>query len=225
MIAAGLRRTVLSVVAFAAFAASAQAFDDKAWCGASNFAQDDAGLALYRVVAARTNLLNDQGWGPGCPDPASKLCHSKVDAKRGDVLLTSKSYKGFVCAYLGGDAGWIALGDVEKLAQQPAAHPPIAAWLGEWQHGDDSIRFTRQGDGIHAAGVAYWPVNASASGAVHFGDFELDAVPTDSAAVFAGDTCTVQANLFGDYLIVKDNAGCGGVNVRFQGVFTRAKKP
>jgi hypothetical protein len=214
-------------MAFAAFAASAQAFDDKAWCGAGNFAQDDADLALYRVVAARTNLLYDEGRGPSCPDPAGKLCHSKADARRGDILLTSKSYKGFVCAYLDGNAGWIALGDVEKPAQQPAAHPPIAAWLGEWQHGDDSIVFTRKGDGLHAAGMAYWPANAGAPGAsaIHFGDFELDAVPMDRIAVFANDTCTVQASLFGDYLIVNDNAGCGGANIRFQGVFVRAKKP
>ena len=226
MVAARFRRIVLSIFAFTACTASAQAWDDKAWCRNGNFAEDGADFALYRVVAAETNLLNDQSWGQSCPDPRSNSCYSKTNAKRGDILLTSKSYKGFVCAYSDGNAGWIALGDVEKLAQQPPVHPPIEAWVGEWRRGDDSINFTRKGDGLHAAGVAYWPANASAPGAsaVHFGDFELDAVPADNLAVFAGDTCTVHARLFGDYLIVKDNSACGGVNVRFQGIFTRSKK-
>jgi len=35
------------------------------------------------------------------------------------------------------------------------------------------------------------------------------------------DTCTVHAQLLGDVLIVADNSECGGMNVRFNGVYRR----
>ncbi|HEL3807788.1 TPA: hypothetical protein UMT99_003956, partial [Stenotrophomonas maltophilia] len=39
---------------------------------------------------------------------------------------------------------------------------------------------------------------------------------------FVEDTCKVRVHSLGEVLIVADNSECGGMNVRFNGVYRRA---
>jgi hypothetical protein len=46
-------------------------------------------------------------------------------------------------------------------------------------------------------------------------------LPTPEAAK---DSCAARLSLYGRYLVVEDNLGCGGMNVSFSGVYVRAAK-
>jgi len=37
------------------------------------------------------------------------------------------------------------------------------------------------------------------------------------------DTCAAKLELYGRYLVVEDNGGCGGLNVSFTGTYARVK--
>jgi hypothetical protein len=37
------------------------------------------------------------------------------------------------------------------------------------------------------------------------------------------DDCRARLRLFGPYLAIEDNTGCGGMNVTFTGVYTRRR--
>ncbi len=53
------------------------------------------------------------------------------------------------------------------------------------------------------------------------GQVEAQATPRGSQVDFIEDSCTVHAQLLGDVLVVSDNSECGGMNVRFDGVYRR----
>jgi hypothetical protein len=73
-------------------------------------------------------------------------------------------------------------------------------------------------------------------GAVNLGEIDAAFAPTGPALAFtmgtdatlpvtAGDTsdCKVWMRRLGSFLIVDDNMNCGGMNVRFTGVYSRTK--
>ena len=50
------------------------------------------------------------------------------------------------------------------------------------------------------------------------------ATPRGADVEFVEDTCRVRVHSLGEVLIVADNSECGGMNVRFNGVYRRAGK-
>ncbi|MNI57350.1 hypothetical protein D3C73_1124050 [compost metagenome] len=81
---------------------------------------------------------------------------------------------------------------------------------------------------LHVEGDAYWPsanpTPAQRPGGPNIGAVSAQAVPRGAQVDFVEDTCTVHAQLLGDVLIAADNSECGGMNVRFNGVYRRAGK-
>jgi hypothetical protein len=185
------------------------------WCRNGAFATDQDNLRLVRILR-RTGLLMDSGQKKGCPQ-AGELCAlagSHADAS--EELLINSELPGFFCAYrpANGDGGWVAKRDIAVEPQQPTARPPVAAWTGQWRDDDDRIRISRRGEVLTFEGHASWAGQ-------NFGSFGGTATPNGAMASVADDACTVTMRLLGPYLVARDNAECGGMNVSFTGVYKR----
>jgi hypothetical protein len=69
-------------------------------------------------------------------------------------------------------------------------------------------------------GEAYWH---GFGDNVHSGEFSGEATPTGNKLHFTDgdDSCTIDLALSGKYILANDNNTCGGLNVRFWGVWKR----
>jgi hypothetical protein len=56
---------------------------------------------------------------------------------------------------------------------------------------------------------------------IHTGVVNGSARPEGNVLVVEDDICRATLRLVGDYLVVSDNSDCGGMNVRFDGVYRR----
>jgi hypothetical protein len=214
---AATRRIVSGIVFFLATqtALAAEPGNPPDWCRNGAFATDQNNLRLVHVLR-RTGLLMDSGQKKGCPQAGAACALGGSHADTSDELLVNSELPGFFCAYrpANGDGGWVAKSDVAVEPQQPTAQPPLAAWAGQWRDDDDRIRITQRGKALTFAGEASWADQNS-------GSFAGMATPKGAAVRVTDDACTVTLRLLGAYLVVDDNAECGGMNVRFTGVYRR----
>jgi len=108
----------------------------------------------------------------------------------------------------------------------PVAVPTPQDWAGDWKDGDNGLRITVQGGQLHVEGDAYWPsANPTPEQRPYgpnMGQVEARAAPRGADVEFVEDTCKVRVHSLGEVLIVADNSECGGMNVRFNGVYLRA---
>jgi hypothetical protein len=139
----------------------------------------------------------------------------------GDTATVYHTDGDWTCAYLqqrsGEGPGWVKSRDIREVAFDPA--PALTAWIGSWSNGRGRIRISISSGKLHLAGEAEWHGNA---GVVHTGDFEGDALPQGNHLHFVeagADSCMVDLTLLGKYLVANDNQNCGGMNVRFWGVW------
>jgi hypothetical protein len=218
-----------AAIGFAAVMAAnhAQADGDDDFCRNGSFPETEIhSLGLAKVAAAgSTHFIEDSD--PGCPSE-SQRCRDRAYLVQGNVVLTGRARGSFVCAFfpnrVGGSAGWLRSADLTRL---PAvAAPPPTAWAGRWRDGDNDIRLTARGPELAASGSAYWPsANPSPKqfpGGPNLGDMSGVARPQGASVVFGkAEDCRVELALIGDYLVASDNSGCGGMNVRFNGVYRR----
>jgi hypothetical protein len=179
--------------------------------------------------------------GPGradCPGPSAK-CRAKPYLMPGDVVLTSPGgHNGFICASFVNRRGVATHGwlPADRLTPIPANAADDAAWIGNWQRVEASIKITRGKDGaLSAEGDATWGAGDKgrvARGAVNLGEFagklrrtgDTALVADDDIASFeaaSNDSCVVRMRAAGPYLIVEDNRVCGGMNVSFSGLYQR----
>ena len=183
------------------------------WCRNGAFASDQDNLRIVRTLR-KTNLLIDSGQKKGCPQAGAVCVLGDSHADRAEELLVNSELPGFFCAYRpsNGDGGWVAKSDVAVEAPQPSRTPPLSAWIGRWQDDDNWIRIARKGNALRLTGRASWARR-------NFGDFEGTSTPAANKLETSDDICKVSMTLVGNYLVVDDNSQCGGMNVRFTGVY------
>ncbi len=190
--------------------------------GAFPSAQSD--FAVAKVVGTqRLYLLGDMD---GCPAKGEPACRQRSYVVSGDTVVTGRDLGPYRCAFfpnkVGGSAGW-----VERSKLQPVARvtPTLQGWAGDWKDGDNGLSISVRGSQLHVEGDAYWPsANPTAEQRPYgpnLGQVEAQATPRGSQVDFVEDSCTVHAQLLGDVLVVSDNSECGGMNVRFDGVYRR----
>jgi hypothetical protein len=167
---------------------------------------------------------------PVCPSDAA-ACRAKSYVVPGDLVITARSFKGYRCVLyrnesnVAGSAGYVPESRLEVL---PAAEVTQRDWLGAWRMGDDSITLSPKGDKLSARGEAYWPsANPSLKerpGGPNTGEMSGVAAPKGNQVVFVDDEdeCHVSLTLLPPFLLAHDNERCGGMNVRFDGVYSRA---
>ncbi len=197
-------------------------------CRNGLFASDQAPFGLAKVTGAgRVPFLGDMD---ACPNE-TPACKGTGYLVAGDEVITGKARGPYVCVFYpnkgGGSAGWVG---ANRLVRERVVGPPLlTAWAGQWSYGDDSIRLKARGSELVADGDAFWPsANPPLSvrpGGPNIGQFSGKAHPEGGHVVFKDGTgeyaCVVTLDLVGRYLIASDNSNCGGMNVRFDGVYRR----
>ena len=125
------------------------------------------------------------------------------------------------------------------LVPVPVVVPRPEDWLGTWSRNAEAEITITKGEGgkLVIAGYATYgghDPGRVARGAINVGELEGEAMPKGNR-VFFGDgysgeksphdfgECQARLQLFGRYLVVEDSGGCGGMNVRFNGVYVRLK--
>ena len=144
----------------------------------------------------------------------------------GDVVTPYHTDGDWTCAYIqqrdGAGPGWVRAQDVREVTADPA--PPLGAWFGTWANGRGRIVIAASSGKLHLEGEAEWHGRGDV---VHTGDFAGEASPAGNHLHFIegdGDSCIVDLTLIGKYLVADDNNKCGGMNVRFWGVWKRSAK-
>lgn len=187
--------------------------DPDNWCRHGSFLHDPA----YReaeVTGAKVNFYGDAG---SCPDLHNSACQAKAYLVAGNHVLVSRSFHGFACAWFGSGkretVGWLPESSLKSVAaQQPS-------WIGSWSAYDDKLDIAKlAGAQVHVSGTAYWH---GMNNVVHDGSVDGTGVPRGDMLQVREGECQVTLRAVGGYLIASDNSQCGGMNVRFDGVYRR----
>lgn len=100
-------------------------------------------------------------------------------------------------------------------------------WNGYYELGEDEDINTSyimivglKDNRLHATGLALWIGDASA-GLVHTGEIEGIGTIENGKAIFDNGFCVAELYMSSQALIVENETGCGGMNVTFNGKYTR----
>ncbi len=232
-------RVVGSAIATALLCAPAVAAPPEAPdCRNGLFPGDGVEPGLARIVGADKAFLREdsvfcQKDAKSCPVcPADAACQSKTYVIPADLVITAQSFGGYRCVlYYNRRSGQDYAGYVpeDRLEPQPAASLAQGDWTGTWRNGDNSIVLRDKAGKLSAKGDAYWPSKnpsrKAAPGGPHIGEMSGLAAPKGAKVAFEDSEgeCHVDLTLLPPFLLAKDNGNCGGVNVSFNGVYTRAQ--
>jgi hypothetical protein len=198
---------------------------DEDMCRNGLFAsQQEFQLATVAGSAPRLYFFND--WD-GCPQKGAS-CQTKAYVVPGDRLLTGKTHGGWTCAWYQGKSretvGWVRN---RELAIQASGEPASADWAGKWKVYKDpgQIDIKRKGGAWVVDGAAFWGSGASTNVGQLEGELKIKGRRGHVGGAMSDDADECGADLvrIGEFLIVHDNQRCGGLNVRFDGVYTRAR--
>jgi hypothetical protein len=169
-----------------------------------------------------------------CPAETS-ACQRKAYLVPGDLVLTGRQNGLFTCiAYQSPrdrkqvwTNGWIRSERLTPVAPSPARR--LADWAGTWAHAGGEITIEAGKNGkLTIEGEQVYPAAQN----VHTGTLSAEVVPAGDILAFADDgkvpfeqakqaECQVRMQRFGNFLVVEDNGGCGGVMVTFTGFYRR----
>lgn len=243
----------LAVGMAASQAQPAETHNDRGICPGVQVYGETIPVRLMRVSApaARTHFIEDQLSKPKskCPSDAPE-CRRKGFVVPGDEVLAGWSRGGFHCvAYVSPNAkrvkgqfpetsGYLPAAALEEV-KAPAA--TLSDWAGTWlRSAEAEITITAlPGGKLKIAGEAsYGSLDPGrvARGAINSGELEGENAPKGNALAIGEDytdpskplgedrsECRARLQLFGRYLLVEDNLGCGGMNVSFTGIYIRQK--
>jgi hypothetical protein len=218
-----LQLGLLICTLLAPFAAQAQ---DR-FCAGTSFAD---GLTIGRIKpdAAKVFFRKNGDKKNACPS-MDAACQDTASLASGDLVALGAKRGPFVCADFdkgeGDRAGWLP---AETIEPAPLATDP-AQWLGDWKRAKADISIAKARDGFVAQGEATFGAldpEKIKRGAVHTGAFAGPLIFRDSQATLvdasAVSACALRLARAGDFLFVRDNGDCGGLNVSFSGVYRRA---
>jgi len=237
-----MRAAVIAVLLSAVLAQHAAAYDayDPANCNGAG--DDKRALSVWKVtVHPRVNFVkspyDDDFTASSCP-AATAACRKKNYLLTGDLVLVGEARGEFSCvSYQSPLAkkhvwanGWLPTAALTPVAPMPSPKP--ADWIGTWRHpgGHVSVK-PGEGGKLNIEGEM---VVATARD-FHNGGFSAQVTPRArpqegaSTLIFAddgsnyGDECRVRMQRIGPWLLVVDNAGCGGAGVSFLGLYRRGK--
>jgi hypothetical protein len=230
---------------------SAPALAQEGYCpGVVSFGEESA-LRLMRVESAapRVHFIENRAKDkPACP-AETEACKRKGFVVPGDVVLTSAKPAPIPCvSYIAPGAKRVkgVFGETNgylpgsALREVTATVPKREEWLGQWSRSAEGEISIAPGEGgkLKVKGEATFGALDSGRvkrGAVNMGELEGEAAPRgnmialgegyDGTKPFGDDRseCRAKLRLFGRYLVVEDNGGCGGMNVSFTGIYVQLK--
>lgn len=212
----------------------AYAGEDKDYCfgvQGTDREQPAPAMANGRIIGHdKAFFQNDVGAGGHCPGP-SPACRLPGQSYviPGDHVVLFNQKPGFVCAgfYVPRKfqliIGWLPMEQVEVVPPQTMP-VPRKFWEGTWRTSDADAEITLrwEGDTLRITGQAVW----EGDDVPHTGELDDTGVPVGNTVDYGvkdRDTydCSVRLITYGDHIILSDNSGCGGMNVRFSGFYTR----
>jgi len=226
----------------------------RACYGVVTFGRENPDIRLMQVVTKAQRMSfyqNRTEKTPHCPVEVDS-CQLKSFVVPGDLLLVGPDMDDFACGtFISPMArrvknqfretiGFVSLSELKVVN---TARPSPPAWSGTWYRSAEAeIRIEQEEVGkLRIAGQATYGAldpDRVKRGSVNIGALE-GTIPLPNANMIAlgegydgttplGDDrseCRARLRLFGPYLVVEDNGGCGGNNVSFTGVYVKLKQP
>ena len=230
-----MRAAIIGLFLSAALAQRASAYDayDPANCNGADW--DGKGTMIVSKVTAklRVNFIkspyDDDFTAAACP-AATAACQRKTYLVTDDLVLGGRTRGDFTCvSYQSPLAkkqiwanGWLPSAALTPVTPMPS--PKTSDWIGTWYHPGGSIEIgTGDGGKLRVEGEMTLPTARDA----HNGDIKAQVAPQGDTLAFAdegyGEDCQVRMQRIGPWLMVVDNAGCGGAGVSFTGFYHRKK--
>ncbi len=218
-------------------AQSASAYDayDPANCNGAGW-DDKRPLTVSKVTARpHVNFVKspyDDGFTAAACPAATKACRKRTYLVTGDLVLVGQTRGDFTCVSYQSPlakkqvwaSGWLPGAALTPIA--PMASPKMSDWIGTWRHPGGSIDIkSGDGDKLQVEGEMVVPTARD----FHNGGFKARVMPQNDTIAFTddgtsyGEECQVRMQRIGPWLMVADNAGCGGVGVSFTGLYRREK--
>lgn len=123
----------------------------------------------------------------------------------------------WTCAGFQSGHRWVRSAELRSVP--PDTTPRPAAWVGRWMLPAGAATIWRgSGDTLRIEGRAWW---LGARGASHSGSIRALAVLSRNRVHFLDNMCELDLALVGEYVVAGDNERCGGMNVRFWGIWRR----
>ena len=232
-----MRAAVIGLLLSAVLVRYASAYDanDPANCNGADW-DDKLALTVAKVTAQpRVNFIkspyDDDFAAADCP-AATRACLKKAYLVTGDLVLVGRRRGDFTCvSYQSPLAkkqvradGWLPGAALTPVAPMPS--PKTPDWVGTWCNPGCRIEIKTAGGGkLQVEGEGLFPTARD----FHNGAFKALVAPQSDAIAFAddgssyGDGCQVRMQRIGPWLLVVDNAGCGGAGVSFTGLYRRKK--
>lgn len=207
--------------------ANAKPTSENLFCRNGGFAGENQTFGMASLTGNKPSWFLDDL--DGCPN--EKPACQRNPVQPGHRLVTGRQHGPYVCAFQrtadGDAAGWVRRNRLRSLPVNRQPH--IKAWAGHWiepDGSDDTVTITREGDALAVSGHAYWP-NANPPldrypGGPNLGQISGHAAPAGNhLTIGEASACLTVLHLINNLLVVHDNGVCGGMNVRFDGVYVR----
>ena len=193
---------------------------------AYTFVADSVDFKAARIKGAsgqRAHFFGDEG---ACPN--GRNCQKNSYVIPGDEVIVSSSAGKFACAWYqpkkGRETvGWILADRIEFIAVNTT--PRLTEWLGEWSYRNNAFTVARSGQPgeLRVIGSAMWQ---GAGDNIHVGDIDATGTPKGNVVKVEdypdNEGCKAMLWLIGSRMVAKDNLNCGGMNVTFAGVYSKA---
>ncbi|WP_298358556.1 hypothetical protein [Rhodoblastus sp.] len=208
---------------------AARAGNSESFCSGVGFA-DTPDLVIGRIKtdAGKVFFRKNGGRKSPCPSVAPQ-CQDKAYLVPGDLVVLGGKRGDFVCVDYddgkGSRGGWLPSATLEPA---PLANDP-AAWVGGWKRVEADIAIEQAKDGLRASGEATYGAldpERVKRGAINSGSFSGPlALKNGQGRIVDDDSvsgCNLKLVRSGDFLFVRDNDVCGGMNVSFSGLYRKA---
>jgi len=201
-------------------------------------------VALARVVTQDARLHFIAGASKRTCPSAESGCRLRAYVVPGDEVLVDAAEGPYVCAFFKSQRGAETRAFLPRAAVQiaPPEAQPARQWAGNWERDREAqIIIKSSGDEVQVSGSALWgsyDPQRVRRGSVHVGELEGKGRPRGQTLAIGYDpdrsdfppgkdeppnSCAAKLELYGRYLVVEDNRGCGGLNVSFTGTYVRVK--
>jgi len=194
------------------------------WCRNGLFPSDDAEFKLATVSGIKGTKIHFSNDDDGCPSADAK-CRMRSYLVTGNQVLVSRMYGSWICSWYqplkrSETVGWLPV-DSLVIPEHPTI-PALGKWIGRWKYYDQSlkIRRDRKSGFLTVQGDAIW---RGLGDNVHVGSVAARSAPRGNELILIEEGCQVTLKLVGDYIVASDNSECGGMNVRFNGVYRKGR--
>jgi ankyrin repeat protein len=176
-------------------------------------------LAVDNIASGYTNVGANEQLCLTAILGFDKAAKCKEPLRSGVTGLELMRKDAWVCVSVSGkrplevNTGWLPISNWKR--DLDAVPPEPQAWAGVWQNERARLNITVIDNRVNIDGHAIWSGRLSP----HFGDLNFEGVPNGDRLANQAGECQATFRRIGEYIIAKDNAKCGGMNVTFSGVY------